>query len=121
MESESFEGYKFTQPFDPANEPDPRINKIISEQKTNFVISGQVEFIKYDGLLLFNFYEILQNGKLRNNFKAVDIDSGNIIFDIILINESQAFVPDSFFVKNELIFMLVENVKLIVCLIKKNE
>lgn len=121
MESESFEGYKFAQPFDPAIEPDPRINRIINDYKTDLVISGPVEFIKYYNILLFNFHEVLQNGKLRNNFKAVDIDSGKIIFDTILINESQAFVPDSFFVKNELIFMLVENVKLVVCLIKNNE
>ncbi len=65
-----------------------------------------------DELLLFNFHEVNPDKSLKNIFKAVDLSNGKFILEITLNSRANAFAPDSFFVKDDLLFLLIEKTKL---------
>ena len=68
--------------------------------------------------MLFNFHEDLPDGKLRNNFKAIDLNPVKILFEETLNKESNVFIPDSFFIRENLLFLLKEKSGLVVCSLK---
>ena len=49
----------------------------------------------------------------------LDIDNGKVIFEEELNRGVKNFVPDSFFIKDDLLFLLKEKTELLVCSIKK--
>jgi hypothetical protein len=51
--------------------------------------------------------------------KAVELKSKKLLFEEVLNKEIKAIVPSSFFVMDDLIFLLAERVKLEVCSIKE--
>jgi hypothetical protein len=112
------EGCLFPEPFDISSGEDERIKNLLQGCKEERVIMGKIEYLRVNNLILFNFHEVVDNGKLRNLFKAIEIDSGNVIFEEVLNDETKAFVPDSFFLKDNLIFLLKNKVKVIVCSVR---
>ena len=109
----------FPVPFIPSSDEDQRIKNLLQNYKHGTVITGKIEYIRLNDLILLNFHEVINNGKLRNLFKAIDIESEKVIFEEVLNDETQAFVPDSFFVKGNFIFLLKNKVKLVVCSVGK--
>jgi len=109
------EGCLFPEPFISSSVEDDRIKNLLRNYKEERVIIGNIEYICLKNLILFNFHEVAENGMLRNFFKAIDIDSGNIIFEEVLNAETKAFVPDSFFLKGNFVFLLKNKVKVVVC------
>ena len=87
---------------------------ILNELRIEKVITGKIDFIEHKDLLFISFHEILSNGKLKNIFRAVEISSKKIILEEILDNETKLFIPESFFVRNNLVFLIKEKVKLII-------
>ena len=65
-----------------------------------------------DDLLLFNFHEVNPDNTLKNIFRAVDLLSEKNILEVTLNSRTNAFAPDSFFVKDDLLFLLIEKIKL---------
>lgn len=108
----NFEGYLFPQQVDLSNSYS--FDDILDELKTERVITGKIDYIEYENLLLISFHEVLSDGKLRNIFRTVEIDSKKIILEEILDRETKLFIPESFFVKDHLVFLIQEKVKLIV-------
>ena len=80
-------------------------------------ITGKIDYLTVNDLLLTSHHVILKDGKLQNCFKALDIRLKKIIFKEILNKEITNFIPDSFFLINDLIFLLKEKEKLFVFLI----
>jgi len=80
------------------------------------VITGKVDYLIVNDLLLTSYHRVLNDGKLQNCFKALDIHSKKVIFEEILNKEITNFIPDSFFLINDLIFLLKEKEKLFVFL-----
>jgi len=118
IQQQNYDGYYFTEYFDGKNEVDTAVIKFIEEVQANNVISGKIEFVKMNDLLLLSFHAIIEDGYFDNNFLAIDISNKKIIFEEKLNTHVKAFVPDSFFVKDNLIFLLKEKEKLVVCSIK---
>ena len=112
------EGCLFPELFDVSSGEDERIKNLLQGCKEERVIMGKIEYLRVNNLILFNFHEVVDNGKLRNLFKAIEIDSGNVIFEEVLNDETKAFVPDSFFLKGNLILLLKNKVKVVVCSIR---
>ncbi len=120
LEEESLEDYHFTKQFIPETESNEEVKKILSDERNQNLVSGMIDFILLQKLLFFSYHKILPSGnEMRNIFKVIDIDNGKVIFEEELNSGVKNFVPDSFFIKNDFIFLLKEKTELLVCSIKK--
>jgi hypothetical protein len=86
--------------------------------KKKYVITGRIEYISIDSCLMFTFHEVNSNGTLRNHFKTVDLETGKFILEETLNKETSLFISESFFVRDKLLFLLIEKTKLNVYSIK---
>lgn len=116
---QNYEGYFFPEYFDSKADINDS-NKILLEEfyESNF-ITGKIEFVNLENLLLLSYHKPTDGNSLENKFAAIDILSKKTIFEVTLNARVNAFVPDSFFVKDELIFLLIEKEKLLVCSLKE--
>jgi hypothetical protein len=116
----NFLNISFPKQFNPGTEVNERINNLFNNLKSEYLTSGKIEYIESGNLLLFNFHYVASSGnELKNLFKAVDIDSGKVIFEEELNSGIKAFVPDSFFIRDDFIFLLKGKNKLLVCSINR--
>ena len=112
LSKNNFEGYLFPQAVDLSNSYS--FIDIINELRVEKVITGKIDFIEHKNFLFINFHEVLSNGKLRNIFRVIEISSKKIILEEILDKGTKLFIPESFFVRNNLVFIIKEKVKLII-------
>ena len=70
-----------------------------------FVIKDDINFIKKDGLDLYSFHKVNNKGKFDNVFYAVSIE-GKIILQETLNKNIDKIEPESFFIKDKLLFLL---------------
>ncbi len=112
-----FTNYYFPETFDP-NTYSNEAAEFINEFKIENVVTGKIDCVELKKVFLFNCHSVLMDGKLQNMFYAVDIEMKKIIFKEILDRETPVFIPDSFFVKDNLIFMIIDKLKLLVCKIE---
>lgn len=112
----NFSDYYFTKQFNPDSENNEDVKNLLSEIRKEFLLSGKIEYINLPGLLLYSFHEIaLSGGKMNNIFRAVDIKAGKVIFEEELNKGVKVFIHDSFFIKNDLLFLLKNKTKFITC------
>ena len=109
-----YQGYNFPEIFDP-KQNSTKSNQFINKFKIDNVITGNIDCVELPGILLFNCHSVKSDGLLKNVFYAVDIEREKIILEEVLDQSTSVFIPDSFFVKDDLIFLLIDKVKLLVC------
>jgi Domain of unknown function (DUF4905) len=114
LSKQSFGDYIFPQMYFPDDLLPEKVSKIIEEIKNEKIIAGKIEYALFNDVLFFNYHEVLSEGQLRNIFCGVEIGSSKKIFEEVLIKETKAFVPDSFFFKQNLMFLLQEKTRLVV-------
>ena len=112
INSEDFSSYRFPVLFGTNSFGEGGENEILSKLREEHVITGGIEYVLIDDLLLFNFHEVNPDNTLKNIFKAVDLSSEKYILEVTLNSRTNAFAPDSFFVKDDLLFLLIERTKL---------
>lgn len=112
INSEDFSGYHFPGSFGKNFFGEQRENEILSKLREEHKITGGIEYVLMEDLLLFNFHEVNIDNTLKNIFKAVDLSTGKYILEVTLNFRPNAFAPDSFFVKDDLLFLLIEKIKL---------
>ncbi len=110
-----YENYLFPSPFNHEKVENSAVIKIISEIKKDNVITGSVDYAEFGDVLLLNFHEVMKDGSLNNLFMAIDIFKEKVIFKDVLNKNTKTLIPDSFFVKDKLIFLLKEKNELSVC------
>jgi hypothetical protein len=93
-------------------------DRIISREKENSLIVGNINSAKYGDLLLINYHEKRENDELLNIFKAFDIQSEKAILKETLNRNLTVFIPDCFFIKDDLLFLLKEKNEIITLIIK---
>jgi hypothetical protein len=86
------------------------LQQILSEN----IIKGEVSYLKKENLLLFNYHEISKTNLLDNVFIAVDLLKNKIILKETLDKNLSSLMPDSFFVKDDFLFLIVDKTKLLV-------
>ena len=117
---DNFSDYFFTRQYNPDSESNVDVINHLNEIKTRSFLSGKIEYINLPGILLYSFHEIAPSGgKMNNIFRAVDIESGKVIFEEELNTGIKVFIQDSFFIKNDLLFLLKDKTKFITCSINK--
>lgn len=82
------------------------VEELINLKKKDEIISGSLEFIEKGGLLFLSYHTIEDSGKYKNNFNIIDIDSGKIILEVLLNRGITSYIPDSFFIKDGLLFLI---------------
>lgn len=109
---ESNERYLFPERFDADSIDDIYLNEFINSLRNNFVISGKIEYILKNKLLMTSFHEVNSKGSFNNLFKAVDLSTGKYILEHVINKETGLFLTDSFFIKNDLLFLLFGKTRL---------
>jgi len=77
-------------------------------------ISGSINWLKLNNYLMFNYHEENADGTLNNYFEVFDISKEKIILNEILNSNSMKLAFESFFIMNNLLFLMVEKTKLVV-------
>ncbi len=111
---DSVGGYFFPEVFDSESGIDDNVTDYIISLRNNFVVSGKVEYILKNQLLVISFHEADSNGSLNNLFKAVDLSTGKFILEEVINKKTGLFLTDSFFVKDDLLFLLFGKTRLVV-------
>ena len=91
---------------------DNRINDLIEFLRNDFVISGKIEYILKNEVLLLSFHEVNSKGNFNNLFKAVDLSTGKYILEEVINKETSLYLTDSFFVKDDYLFLLFGKTRL---------
>jgi hypothetical protein len=116
----AYENYNFPKQYSSEAELSDGVKRIINEIKDSFLISGKIEYLTFGNRLLFNFHHVIHSGnELKNIFRIVEIDSGKVIFEEELNSGLKAYVPGSFFMKDNSLFLLKDKRKLLVYSVKR--
>lgn len=111
---EQYKDYLFPNIFRNDTNIDIDTKQIILDFSEGFEIQGNIEFVRYKDILLFNYYAKASEKQSINRFIAVDTNTKEKVFEEILNLSANAYVPDSFFMKDNLIFLLKEKRELYV-------
>jgi hypothetical protein len=106
--------YLFPEAYDSESDIEHSAKNFINSLRNDFVISGKVEYILKDKLLMISFHEANSQGSLTNHFKAIDLSGGKYILEEVINKETSLFLTDSFFVKDDLLFLLFGKTRLVV-------
>jgi hypothetical protein len=109
---QDYSNYQFPVLFNASTTAEPEVTGYFSKFKEVESGSGKIEYVLINHLLLFNYHTAIAGNSFKNIFKAVDLTKGNCIFEETLNSCTNAFAPDSFFVRNKLLFLLIERLKL---------
>ncbi len=104
--NDEFKNYRFPDYIMQNDSTDQNVNNILTKLKNKFIISGRVGCIFFKDLLLLNFHTVAENNLLNNYFFAVDLNTGKYILEEKLDSENANYKPESFFIKDNLLFLL---------------
>ncbi len=90
---------------------DENLKDIINKSVADMRVEGNLEYILFSNFLLFNFFQRNSIGKLENRFIVSDINDSSTKLDEIILSNANSYVPDSFFLKDNLLFVLKEKTK----------
>lgn len=110
--------YSFPETYSQNSLIDSKTERILKGLRNGYVVVGKVDYLVINSLLLFSFHEADGNNQLKNKFMAVDIESGKNIFQETLNKGIRSFIPDSFFLIRNVLFLLKNKNEVIVCSIK---
>lgn len=111
--SDKFAGYLYAEEFNIAPSLSENSKAIINSIIGKFDVAGKVEALKVEDLIFFNFH-YKNNAALTNRFIVYDENKGKEIINEVLISSTNAFVPDSFFIKDDFLFILKEKASVLI-------
>jgi len=107
--------FHFPEQFYEGKEIEDESKVFLLEFMKKYSVQGAVEYLPYKKAIMLNTFEPNDKGTLKNVFRVFDFQAKKILFSEVLNGNANAAVPDSFFMKNNLIFLLVEKTNLLVC------
>jgi hypothetical protein len=113
MRSDFTNTFLYRQPFND-NLESGDVHKPMKGLLTEIKVVGKINWIVFKDLILFNYHEQNSNGTFNNYFKVFDLLKQKNILNETLNLKAKNLVPESFFVVEDLIFLLVEKTKLVV-------
>ena len=105
-------GQMFPEVFESDIITDNPVIDFIKSLRSKFVISGKIEQILKNDLLLVSFHEVNPKGTFNNLFKAVDLSTGKYILEEVINKETNLYLTDSFFIKDDFLFLLFGKTRL---------
>ena len=113
------QNYLFPEYFSRNNSAEIDNQKYLKQILTEKVIKGEISYLNYEGILLFNYHEVDKNNTYTNIFTVVDLIKNKILFEETLDKNLVNLMPESFFVKDNFLFLIVDKTKLLVYQIKE--
>jgi hypothetical protein len=102
----NYDSYNFPQKWF-ANESDSLINdEKLNELLSNEPVVGDIEFITFNESLLISYNVLEKNNLFTNNFKMIDITTGEIKYETTLADHWKTMLSDSFFIKDNYLLLL---------------
>ncbi|MFZ1728559.1 MAG: DUF4905 domain-containing protein [Bacteroidota bacterium] len=103
-----FAGYRYPENFDEAHPAYSSMREKVYAVVDPSTVTGNLDVLHEDSLLLISWHDALpgKQRSLKQEFAAVNSESGAILFRDTIVDESTAPGVDSFFVKDNLLFYI---------------
>jgi hypothetical protein len=118
-EEKMFAGFTYPKIYIERNESDEKSEKYFKKRLKEVKYFGELEYINYNDLLIYNFHadrgvnlKDITAHNLSNLLEIYNTNSERIIHDEILNSDALNYVPDSFFIKDGLLFYIKEKKEL---------
>ncbi len=108
-----YKNYLFPEPYETVK-ISPEYRPLVEKIRENEIVSGIIDFVKYNDLLLLSYHTVAEEGSLNNHFRVIEIDTGKIIFKDVLNAGITSYIPDSFFIRDNLLFLIKNKNELMV-------
>lgn len=105
--------FLFPKIYDRDDENSDAVN-IISRLLADRKITGSINWLKINDQLMFDYHKSNTDGTFNNYFEVFDISKKRVILKEILNSNSAKLAFESFFIINDLLFLLFEKTKLVV-------
>ncbi|MDA3861060.1 MAG: DUF4905 domain-containing protein [Melioribacteraceae bacterium] len=90
------------------------INNIVNREIEGINITGSVDYVHVNDLLIFNYHQTGNGKEITNKLKAFDLSKGKEIYNEVLNQSANAYAPDSFFLYKNMLIMIKEKKEVIV-------
>ena len=108
------QNYFFPENFNRNDPLDENYKKYLHQVLIEKVIKGELSYLKKNDLLMFNYHEVSKTNTLNNEFIAVDLIKNKILLKETLDKNLINLMPESFFIKDNFLFLIVDKIKLFV-------
>lgn len=108
------QNYLFPEYYDRNGPAEKDYQKYLQQILTEKVIKGEISYLNYEGILLFNYHEVTKTNTLSNEFIAVDLAKNKFLLKETLDKNLINLMPESFFVKDNFLFLIIDKTKLLV-------
>ena len=108
------QNYLFPEYFNRNETRDDIHQKYLKQFISENVVKGEVSYLIIENVLLFNYHEIAKNNTYTNIFNAVDLITNKFLLEETLDKNILNLMPESFFVKDNFLFLIVDKTKLFV-------
>ncbi|HRI47162.1 MAG TPA: DUF4905 domain-containing protein [Ignavibacteriaceae bacterium] len=104
--SENNSGYVFPETLHPLKNEE--IFNVVQETTKKINLTGSFEYLGFNGSIFVNFHKINKDGTLDNIFRVIEPSKQKVIFEETLNKKVKNLFIDSFFIKDNLLFLLME-------------
>ncbi len=80
----------------------------------NKLIVGDISWLRFRDFILFNYHLKNSDGTISNYFKLFDAAKQKFVIEETLNSDVKKLIPESFFMINDMLFLLKEKTKLVV-------
>lgn len=125
-EEKMFTGFIYPEIYIEGNIINPLAEKYLMERFKDVKFMGEIEFIDYEGLIIYNFHadagvnlKDITLPNLSNRLEIFDLGQGKFIHEEILNTDVVNYVPDSFFIRDGFLFYIKEKKELVMIELKR--
>ena len=108
------QNYSFPEYFNRNDFLNEKFKKYLQQILTDNVIKGDISYLRITDLLMYNYHQVSKNNTLTNIFVAFDLSKNKILLKETLDKNLVNLMPESFFVKDNFLFLIVDKSKLLV-------
>ena len=112
------QNYFFPENYNRNYSLDEEYKKHLHKVLTENAVKGEISYLKINDLLMFNYHEVSKTNTLTNKYIAIDLTKNKILLQETLDKNLVNLMPESFFVKDNFLFLIVDKTKLFVYQIK---
>lgn len=108
------QNYFFPEYFNRSTQTEKDYQRYLQKLLTDKVIKGEVSYLVIKGLLMYNYHEVTRTNTLNNEFEVIDLTKNKTLLKESLDKNLVNLMPESFFVKDNFLFLIVDKTKLLV-------
>jgi hypothetical protein len=116
IQEEQHPEFQFPEVID--READSRLADVVREVTKGVGVQGNIEALRHDPYVLLNYFTPAKQtragepARFQNRLHVVDLERGSEVFSDVITSSAQAPSPDSFFVKEDVVFFVKDDTTL---------